>query len=248
MRNNGKTLLVTLTATFVLMALLVAYTTRLMYESSSKHINEIGNDKAAAITAELENYLETARSVLWVAADTVDHMVANGATYEEIVDYITRESTNTASQFDESYTGIYGYINGRYVDGVGWTPPEDYDPTVRDWYKEAVAAGGQPLVVNPYVDAQTGNVIISVCKALTDTNNVLGLDLTLTDVQKTVEGIQIDGNGYGFVLNYDGTVVAHHDSSEKGKNYSDDPDKKEIYEKIMSIDKGCFEMVIDGKI
>ena len=248
MRNNGKTLLVTLTATFVLMALLVAYTTRLMYESSSKHINEIGNDKAAAITAELENYLETARSVLWVAADTVDHMVANGATYEEIVDYITRESTNTASQFDESYTGIYGYINGRYVDGVGWTPPEDYDPTVRDWYKEAVAAGGQPLVVNPYVDAQTGNVIISVCKALTDTNNVLGLDLTLTDVQKTVEGIQIDGNGYGFVLNYDGTVVAHHDSSEKGKNYSEDPDKKEIYEKIMSVDKGCFEMVIDGKI
>jgi len=248
MRNNGKTLLVTLTATFVLMALLVAYTTRLMYESSSKHINEIGNDKAAAITAELENYLETARSVLWVAADTVDHMVANGATYEEIVDYITRESTNTASQFDKSYTGIYGYINGRYVDGVGWTPPEDYDPTVRDWYKEAVAAGGQPLVVNPYVDAQTGNVIISVCKALTDTNNVLGLDLTLTDVQKTVEGIQIDGNGYGFVLNYDGTVVAHHDSSEKGKNYSEDPDKKEIYEKIMSVDKGCFEMVIDGKI
>lgn len=248
MRNNGKTLLVTLTATFVLMALLVAYTTRLMYESSSKHINEIGNDKAAAITAELENYLETARSVLWVAADTVDHMVANGATYDEIVDYITRESTNTASQFDKSYTGIYGYINGRYVDGVGWTPPEDYDPTVRDWYKEAVAAGGQPLVVNPYVDAQTGNVIISVCKALTDTNNVLGLDLTLTDVQKTVEGIQIDGNGYGFVLNYDGTVIAHHDSSEKGKNYSEDPDKKEIYEKIMSIDKGCFEMVIDGKI
>ena len=34
MRNNGKTLLVTLTATFVLMALLVAYTTRLMYKSS----------------------------------------------------------------------------------------------------------------------------------------------------------------------------------------------------------------------
>ena len=247
MRNNGKTLLVTLTATFVLMALLVAYTTRLMYESSSKHINEIGNDKAAAITAELENYLETARSVLWVAADTVDHMVAKGATNEEIVEYITRESTNTASQFDESYTGLYGYINGKYVDGVGWVPPEDYDPTVRDWYKESVAAGGQPIVVNPYVDAQTGNVIISVCKALTDTNNVLGLDLTLNDVQETVEGIQIDGNGYGFVLNYDGTVVAHHDSTEKGKNYSEDPDKKEIYEKVMSTDKGNFEMMIDGK-
>lgn len=247
MNNNRKTLLLTLGATFVLMALLVTYTTRLMYESSHSYIDELGNDKAAAITADLENYLETARSVLWVAADTVDHMVANGATYDEIVEYITRESANTASQFDSSYTGIYGVINGEYVDGVGWIPPDDYDPTVRDWYKDTVAAGGQPLVVSPYVDAQTGNVIISVCKALSDTNNVLGLDLTLTGVQETVEEIQINGNGYGFILNYDGTVVAHHDSSEKGKNYSEDPDKAELLAKISSVDKGNFDMVIDGE-
>ena len=247
MNNNRKTLLLTLGATFVLMAMLVAYTTRLMYTSSYSYINELGNDKAAAITAELENYLETARSVLWVAADTVDHMVANGATNEEIVEYITRESTNTASQFDESYTGIYGYINGTYVDGVGWTPPDDYDPTVRDWYKDTVAAGGQPLVVSPYVDAQTGNVIISVCKALTDTNNVLGLDLTLTGVQETVENIQINGNGYAFILNYDGTVVAHNDSDEKGKNYSEMPDKAELFDKVVSVDKGNFDMEIEGK-
>ena len=247
MRNNRKTLLLTLTATFILVALLVTYTTRLMYLSSYSHTYEIGNDKAAAITADIENYLETARSVLWVAADTVDHMVEKGATYEEIVEYITRESTNTASQFDSSYTGIYGYINGRYVDGVGWKPPEDYDPTARDWYKEAVAAGGEPLVVNPYVDAQTGNVIISICKALSNKNDVLGLDLTLSGVQETVEDIQISGNGYGFILNYDGTVIAHKDSSEKGKNYSEDPDRKELYEAMMSTEKGNFEMVIDGK-
>ena len=247
MHNNRKTLALTLFATFVLMALLITYTARVMYTSSHSYIDELGNDKAAAVTADIENYLETARSVLWVAADTVDHMVANGATYEEIVEYITRESTNTASQFDESYTGLYGYINGRYVDGVGWTPPADYDPTVRDWYKDTVAAGGQPLVVNPYIDAQTGNVIISVCKALTNTNDVLGLDLTLNGVQDTVEDISINGNGYAFVVNYDGTVIAHKDPGEKGKNYSTEPGKSELFEKVMSTDKGNFEMMIDGK-
>ena len=247
MNNNRKTLLLTLGATFVLMAMLVAYTSRLMYTSSHSYIDELGNDKAAAISADLENYLETARSVLWVAADTVDHMVANGATYDEIVEYITRESANTASQFDESYTGIYGYVNGEYVDGVGWTPPDDYDPTVRDWYIDTKAAGGQPLVVSPYVDAQTGNVIISICKALTDNDNVLGLDLTLTGVQETVEKIQINGHGYGFLLNYDGTVIAHKDSGEKGKNYSEDPEKSELMEKIMNTDKGNFDMTIDGR-
>ncbi len=247
MKTNRKTLLLTLGATFILMALLVTYTTSVMYRSSYSYVQELGNDKASAITADLENYLENASSVLWVAADTVDHMVANGATYEEIVEYITRESANTEAQFDESYTGIYGYINGRYVDGVGWTPPDDYDPTARDWYKDTVAAGGQLLIVSPYVDAQTGNVIISVCKALTDTNNVLGMDLTLTGVQDTVETIRIDGNGYGFILNYDGTVVAHYDSNEKGKNYSEIPEKADLFNKAVEVGKGNFDMVIDGK-
>ncbi|MBR3081700.1 MAG: response regulator [Clostridiales bacterium] len=247
MNNNRKTLSLTLGATFVLMALLVTYTSRLMYKSSYSYTYELGNDKAAAITAEIENYLETARSVLWVAADTVDHMVANGATNKEIVEYITRESANTASQFDSTYTGIYGVINGQYVDGVGWTPPDDYDPTIRDWYKDTVKAGGQPLVVSPYVDAQTGNVIISVCKALSDNNNVLGLDLTLTGVQETVEKISINGNGYGFILNFDGTVVAHRDSAEKGKNYSRNDGKTELFNKVTSVGKGNFEMTVDGK-
>ena len=247
MKRNRKTLLLTLGATFVLMALLVTYTTRLTYVSSHSYIEELGNDKTAAITADIENYLETARSVLWVAADTVDHMVANGATNEEIVEYISRESANTASQFDDSYTGIYGVIHGEYVDGVGWTPPDDYDPTIRDWYKITVAADGQPIVVSPYVDAQTGNVIISVCKALTDRNNVLGLDLTLAGIQETVEDIRINDSGYAFIINFDGTVIAHSDGGEKGKVYSRIPGKKDLFEKVMSEGKGNFEFRIDGE-
>ncbi|MBR5358599.1 MAG: response regulator [Clostridiales bacterium] len=243
-----KTLILNLTATFILMALLVTYTTMQMYRSSYKHVYELGNDKTAAISADLENYLETARSVLWVAADTVDHMYTEGATNDEIREYLIRESTNTASQFDETYTGIYGVIDGEFVDGVGWIPPDDYDPTVRDWYKDTVAAGGQPLVVSPYVDAQTGNVIISVCKALSNNDNVLGLDLTLTGVQETVEQTQIDGNGYAFILNYDGTVVAHKDAGENGKNYSEIADKSELFKEIMETGKGNFEMEIDGKM
>ncbi|MBO4425828.1 MAG: response regulator [Clostridiales bacterium] len=247
MNNQLKTLILNLTATFILMALLVTYTTMQMYRSSYKHVYELGNDKTAAITADLENYLETARSVLWVAADTVDHMYTEGATNDEIREYLIRESTNTASQFDETYTGIYGVIDGEFVDGVGWIPPDDYDPTVRDWYKDTVAAGGQPLVVSPYVDAQTGNVIISVCKALSNNDNVLGLDLTLTGVQETVEETQIDGNGYAFILNYDGIVVAHKDAGENGKNYSEIADKSELFKEIMETGKGNFEMEIDGK-
>ena len=88
MISSKKNVAVILLCTFILMALMVTYTTRVIYRTAFRSVEELGVDKTTAITAELENYLETARSVLWVAADTVDHMVANGATYEEIVDYI----------------------------------------------------------------------------------------------------------------------------------------------------------------
>ena len=247
MNRNRKTLVLTLLATFVLMALLVVYTTRVILKTAYTYTYELGNDRTAAITADLENYLENAKSVLWVAADTVDHMVANGASDEDIIEYITRESANTEAQFDESYTGIYGVIRGHYVDGVGWIPPQDYDPTVRDWYVTTVAAGGEPVIVSPYVDAQTGNVIISICKALTDNNNVLSLDLTLAGVQEIVDDINIDGTGYGFILNYDGMVIAHPDKNEKGTYYTDTEQGKALFEKAVSVGKGNFDINLDGK-
>ena len=247
MERSRGSLVLTLSITFILMALLVVFTSRVIFRSVFSSVQELGEDKATAITADMENYLDTAKSVLWLTADTVDHMVAKGATDAEIVEYITRESTNTEQQFDESYTGIYGVIRGNYVDGVGWVPPEDYDPTSRDWYKTTIAGDGDVIIVSPYVDAQTGNVIISVGRALSDKKSALALDLTLSGVQEIVENIQINGYGYGYVVNNDGLVIAHHDRNENGKNYSEIPEQQELFKKVAAIGKGNFTTVIDGE-
>ena len=247
MRRKWKSLVLILVVTFVFMVLLIIYIARAIYRTSFSYVHELGDDKTSAITAELENYLENAKSVLWVAADSVDHMVEKGATTDEIVEYITRESANSESQFDETYTGIYGVINGEYVDGVGWVPPDDYVPTERDWYKSTVKGNGEIVIVSPYVDAQTGNVIISIGKGLTDPKNALALDLTLSGVQEKAEEISINGDGYGFILNYDGMVIAHKDKSENGKNYKELPKWEKLYEKAVSVGKGNFDMMIDGE-
>ena len=110
MERSRGSLVLTLSITFILMALLVVFTSRVIFRSVFSSVQELGEDKATAITADMENYLDTAKSVLWLAADTVDHMVAKDATDEEIVEYITRESANTEQQFDESYTG--GQVSG----------------------------------------------------------------------------------------------------------------------------------------
>ena len=230
MRRNRRTLILTLVVTFLLMLLLTIYTVGNIYRTSYNNVYEVGSDKTTAITADLEKYLENAKSVLWVTADTVDHMLAEGATYDEIVDYISRESYNTETQFDSTYTGIYGVINGKYADGLGWVPPEGYDATQRDWYKAALAAEGQVIVTSPYVEAQSGDVVISVCKTLSNNNNVIGLDLTLSGVQDTVEDVQINGTGYGVILNNDGMIIANPDKELNGKYYTDYPETADLFD------------------
>ena len=247
MRRSRKNLIITLTFTFILMTLLVIFTAKVVFRTAFSSVQELGDDKTTAITADLENYLETAKSVLWLTADTVDHMVEKGASIDEIIEYITKESTHTEERFDESYTGIYGVIHGTYVDGVGWVPPADYDPTKRDWYLTTVAGKGDVVIVSPYVDAQTGSVIISVGRALSDNRNALALDLTLDGVQEIVEKIQINGYGYGYIVNQDGMVIAHHDRTENGKNYAEMPEHRELFQKVLETDKGNFDTELNGE-
>ncbi len=247
MRRNRRTLILTLVVTFLLMFLLTIFTVGNIYKTSYNNVYEVGSDKTTAITADLEKYLENAKSVLWVTADTVDHMLAEGATYDEIVDYISRESYNTETQFDSTYTGIYGVINGKYADGLGWVPPEGYDATQRDWYKAALAAEGQVIVTSPYVEAQSGDVVISVCKTLSNNNNVIGLDLTLSGVQDTVEDVQINGTGYGVILNNDGMIIANPDKELNGKYYTDYPETADLFDTALKTGEGNFTAVVGGK-
>ena len=41
-----------------------------------------------------------------------------------------------------------------------------YNPLERDWYKAAVEANGDVVIVSPYVDAQTGSVVITFAQCI----------------------------------------------------------------------------------
>ena len=80
---------------------------------------------------------------------------------------------------NENYTGVYSYYQGEYLDGSGWTPPSDYEPTERPWYRAAVEAGGKITTVKPYLNLQTRTMMMSVCQMLDDGKSVVSMDIFL---------------------------------------------------------------------
>ena len=239
--------LVPIVLIFLLMVGMVVYTTRMIDRVSVVNIREVGEDRISAAAAELENYLGTAKSTLWVTADTVDHMIRSGASVQEALDYIMEETQNQKQHFDVNITGFYGYVKGEYIDGLAWTPPENYDPTRRDWYLEALAAKGEATIISPYVDAQTDDMVISISRMLSSGTDVVSVDFMMNHIQEIISTLQIKEKGYGFIVDRDGLLIAHRDVEKRGRYLTENEDNLALFDKIREVENGYFEITADRK-
>lgn len=242
-----KQFLTSIIIVFFLLVFMVIYIFSSFYHSSIKNINELGVSNLKSEAALIENYLMKSIDVLRVTADTVNYMMQHNATSDQIQDYLTEEAKHETEQIDENFTGIYGYINGEYLDGIGWVPPEDYVPTERIWYTTAQKADGRVAIVPPYLDAQTGVIMFSVSQMLSDGESVLSLDIALNEVQSITENMAINDIGYGFIMDSTGLIIAHFDESEKGKIYPTNAEQKVMLSHIFENEQNHFQMKIGGE-
>ncbi len=239
--------LVPILVIFILMVFMVIYTSRVIHSVAATNIREVGEDRISASAAQLENYLEMACSSLWVTADTVDYMARNGVTPQDIYQYLVEETENQKQHFDENILGFYGYILGEYLDGLKWIPPENYDPTRRDWYLDALEAKGEVAVVPPYVDAMSGDIIISMCRMLSNGTDVVSIDFKMNQIQEIVSALRIKGKGYGFIIDRDGMIIAHQDASKKGSYLTDTEEQLALLDSILEVQDGSYELSFGGQ-
>ncbi|MCR5097367.1 MAG: response regulator [Lachnospiraceae bacterium] len=228
-RQGRFNFIFTIIITLSLMTTTVVYTSRLFYNVSVNGALEDGQTRVYSTSVDLENYLTVATSTLLVVSDSVELMLENDQPSDYIRHYIEDQTTYQKEQFNEDLTGFYAYINGEYMDGIGWVPPAGYDATQRDWYRAAVDANGEITIVPPYVDAQSHEIVITICKLLNDGgrpgdyNNryVVALDLIVNHIQDIIQGVSIGGKGYAMVVDQNGLVVAHHEPELNGQNATD---------------------------
>lgn len=237
----------TLIITLLALVLMVVINFISFYSNAVSDMYAMGKSSLAQEKEQLNGYLLKGTDVLQVTAITVEHMMKEGASSEAIERFLVEESERYKKEIDKNFTGIYGVFNGDYIDGIGWVPDEDYVPQEREWYITAKEAEGRPVIVSPYLDAQTNTVMISVSQLLYDGESVISIDIELDEVQIITQNIQLNGMGYGFVIDKKGLVVAHSDEKEKGKNYTDDEETNKLIDTVYERQKGVSRVSIDGE-
>lgn len=234
--------------TIVALFVMVAYNYKVFKSSLETSLEELGTSSLAHSKEQLDGYFVRRVEVLRTTASSVEFMMENNASLEDIGKFLSYESERYVEEIDDNFTGIYGVFYGVYIDGAGWVPDENYDPTTRNWYKEAVEANGQPILVSPYVDAQTGNVMMSMSKSLSDGESIISLDIEMDAVQEIADNIAIDGMGYGIVIDENGMVVAAGMPEEADENYSiDNEEMNALLLDVCETTDNCFRTKMKGE-
>ncbi|MBO4899760.1 MAG: diguanylate cyclase [Lachnospiraceae bacterium] len=243
--NLAASLLMTLF--FVSLSIIFYY---FLYNSIKENI--INEDKITAKqSASLyENYLVRGMDIVEYESYQIEDMVQAGESASAIKDHVTYSTNIIIESVDGDSTGLYAYIGGEYIDGAGWVPEEGYDPTTRPWYQAAMTHRGRLTFVDPYVDAQTGNVMMTMAKTLGDSSNVIALDMSLTELQEITDELAgSDDDQTLFLVDSSGSVVAHPDRAMIGMSYLDMPNELTgfIINMVLHGNDGYFETMYAGE-
>ena len=119
---------------------------------------------------------------------------------------------------------------GFFADSTHWHPPLDWLQQDRSWWQKAVENKGEVTYVDPYVDAMTGNLCLTLSVTSSDkSGNLVGVaavDLLAQDFADIVNGYKVSENGNSYLLTDDGTYLSHLDKSKVlEENYFSDSER-----------------------
>lgn len=124
--------------------------------------------------------------------------------------------------------------------------PEGYDPTSRPWYKDAISNFGKYVVTEPYQDAATGQIVVTVAKAIklnNGKNAVVAEDINMSTLAEVVSKTKVGEKGYASVVLPNGNVLIHPDKSVVGLNLTE---KYDWGKKLIEQKKGNIKYSFNG--
>ena len=197
---------------------------------------------------QLESDLLEPRMMLSGFSQTARNMIIRGESAEALADYmedITHYFRSSGSRIMSSVV-IFGIFEAFGDEPVFLSSsdnfPDDYDATVRPWYKLAVSNCGIVMETAPYSSILSGNNVITYARCIHDDNDIrlgiVGMEVKIDDIGRSIVDIALDSGGYSMVISQELTVIAHANPEYIGLLVSDPylPINEFVDEMIAGID------------
>ncbi len=202
---KAKVLLSTLIAIAITAIALVIVSYQSSKEESWKNIYSESHNTLKAYSAGIGDWFHDKQ----LAVEGMKNEIAANPAIE-LVPHLRQLMTSGA--FGLSY---YGNEQGEMFRQDPALNTSGYDPRVRDWYKLAMQEK-QAVTTEPYVSVTMKALVVTLASPVVVNGKIIGVvgsNLALDKLAKDVLSIAVPGNGYAFLVNAKGNIVAHNDSN-----------------------------------
>ena len=136
------------------------------------------------------------------------------------------------------FEGLSGYFENMpegpvFIETFDWALPEDFEPSMRPWYHNAVASHGEIAETMAYNDVITNENILMYSLGIYDDDDkllgVLCMRLILDDIAERVVNTAMDRGGWGMLISHELIVLAHPSEAFIGMDARDPAFPPSIY-------------------
>ncbi|MCL2809462.1 MAG: methyl-accepting chemotaxis protein, partial [Treponema sp.] len=196
----------------ILMSIFIYNLRSITYKQTETIVSERINHLRSNIESSLSKYEIT----LIDTSFGIRALLANGYIPQNELDYYLFNICEQIPEIEMVYffnTYSWTSPNGYWARSNTWIPSSGWDNTARPWFINARNAGGKVAFSEPYLDDNTGDIIISISLAVFDDNKneigVVAADVLVTDLGRMIKHDLIFEEQEIFLIGKDGLFITH---------------------------------------
>lgn len=173
------------------------------------------------VTRGIDNYLNAMSNIVYILSKDTNLIEANNPTYFEFAKGLM---ANTRASDDKIINIFAGTETGMFYTDPVANLPAGFDHRKRDWYIQAVNNPNKVIITDPYIDTASKEMVITIASSIQKDSNlvgVVGIDIELTKYSESLSNISIGKEGYLFVTDQNGVILAHPNQGYIGQNMAD---------------------------
>lgn len=190
--------------------------------------------EATGVAKDIDKWMALQKDSLYEVIESM--IVSNNFEYDFLHDYLkSADKRNPGNAYSVAFS------DKSLISGSGWIPDSTFDPTQRSWYIGATKTG-DTYISEPYVDAVTGGMVITISKAfstLDGRKGVIASDIQIDYLVDMISSVDVGKGSHVFLIDSSGNIVTH--TNEKFNP------KEDVYVNISDILDGKLKNIMEGK-
>ena len=158
--------------------------------------------------SEVSSWIKTQISQLDLMQYSFQSMLPTNLTQENIFSVLKNSTENSSN--DGVISDYVVLTDKTMISGDGWVPDASYDPTQNDYYIKPQTM--DIYISEPYVDANTGDFIITISMPLKYSGSfygVLARDVSMSAVQNIFDEYDTSDGSYLYLLDSNNSILSH---------------------------------------